>query len=272
MKLSRKDFLKFGGVTLIAVAGGTVLRAADQGVFSVGKGVAYEPWTNWQDAATPAERVVAAGILASNPHNSQPWIFQINDLRIDLFADPERQIGVIDPFLREMYIGLGCALENMVLAAQAEGFTAILELMPALSNQAHVAHMRLAPASPLPSDLYSAIPNRHTDRGAYDTTHSMTSETFEAIEALIAEADLRLFWYKEDTVRAQFSKVALESTEALIADEQQSQDSHAWWRHDWDQLQETADGLTSMRRHWDRSRPSPRWYLTYPASKMMLPL
>jgi hypothetical protein len=244
MKLSRRNFLKFSGVTLIAVAGGAVWRAADQGVFSVGKGVAYEPWRNWRDAATPTERIVAAGILASNPHNSQPWIFRISESRIDLFADPERQIGVIDPFLREMYIGLGCALENMTLAAEAEGFTAILELMPALSNQTHAAHIRLAPSSPVLSDLYSAIPNRHTNRGAYDTSRSMAPETFDAMEALIAEADVRMFWYREAEARAQFSNLAMESAEALIADEQQSKDSHAWWRHDWDQVQETADGLT----------------------------
>jgi hypothetical protein len=243
MRLSRRDFLKFGGMTLSAVAGGAVWRAADQGVFSVGTGVAYESWKNWRDAATAPERVVAAGILASNPHNSQPWIFRINDLRIDLFADHERQIGVIDPFLREMYIGLGCALENMTLAAQADGFTAIVELMPALSNQAHVAHIRLAPASPLLSDLYSAIPKRHTDRGAYDTSRSLAPKIFEEIEALVSEPDVRLFWYKSEAERAQFSKVANEATEALIADEQQSLDSQAWWRQDWDQLQETADGI-----------------------------
>lgn len=244
MKLSRRDFLKFGGVTLVAVAGGTVWRAVDQGVFHVGQGIAYEPWRNWRDAATATERIVAAGILASNPHNSQPWIFRITDSTIDLFADPERQIGVIDPFLREMYIGLGCALENMILAAEAEGFSPTVELMPDPANETHAAHMELVPAAPLLSNLYSAIPNRHTDRGAYDTVRSIAPETFDEIEALIAEADLRLFWFKEDAARAQFSKVAVESTEALIADEQQSMDSHTWWRQDWDQLQESADGIT----------------------------
>lgn len=46
--------------------------------------------------------------LASNPHNSQPWLFRMTDTEIDLFADPSWQIGIIDPFRREMYIGLGC--------------------------------------------------------------------------------------------------------------------------------------------------------------------
>jgi hypothetical protein len=244
MKLSRRDFLKFGGVTLIAVAGGTVLRAVDQGVFSVGQGTAYEPWTNWRDAATATERIVSAGILASNPHNSQPWIFRITDSTIDLFADLKRRIGVIDPFLREMYIGLGCAVENMMLAAEAEGFSPTLGLMPDPADETHAAHIELANSSPLLSSLYSAIPNRHTDRGAYDTARSIASETFEEIEALITQTDVRLFWYKDEAARAQFSQVAIESAEALIADEQQSMDSHAWWRQDWDQLQETADGIT----------------------------
>jgi hypothetical protein len=159
MKLSRREFLKFGGVTLIAVAGGTVLRAVDQGVFSVGQGIAYEPWTNWRDAATATERIVAAGILASNPHNSQPWIFRITDSTIDLFADRERQIGVIDPFLREMYIGLGCAVENMMLAAEAEGFSATLGLMPDPADEAY-AHIDSLNLTHL-SSIFT-IPNRHT--------------------------------------------------------------------------------------------------------------
>ncbi|HEX2995283.1 MAG TPA: hypothetical protein VHP14_10680, partial [Anaerolineales bacterium] len=244
MRLSRMDFFKLGGATLIAAVGGTVWRAVDQGVFSVGQGPAYEAWTNWRDAKPPIERIIAAGILASNPHNSQPWIFRITEMTIDLFADRTRQIGTIDPFLREMYIGLGCALENMLLAAQAEGLTPTLGLMPDLADKSHAARINLIPSSPTSSDLYFAIPNRHTDRGAYDITRPLASETFEAIESLIAEADVHLFWYKDKAVRAQFSQVANDATEALVADDEQSTDSHRWWRQDWDQLQERADGIT----------------------------
>lgn len=245
MKLSRRDFMKFGGVTLITVVAGSVLRAVDQGLFSTGKGIAYEPWQNWQTATTVSERIVAAGILASNPHNSQPWLFQITENSIDLFADTTRQIGVIDPFLREMYIGLGCAIENMMLAAQAEGLAVTLQLIPNPTNATHVAHLDLQPASASDvSDLYQAIPNRHTNRGAYDLNHAINSETYNSIEQLVTESNLKLFWFKEESDRQQFAKVALDSAIALTEDEQQSIDSHQWWRHDWDELQATADGLT----------------------------
>ena len=54
-------------------------------------------------------------ILAANPHNTQPWLFKIADTRIDVYADRARNLGSFDPFLREMHIGLACAVENMVL-------------------------------------------------------------------------------------------------------------------------------------------------------------
>jgi hypothetical protein len=85
MAISRRGFLKGVGVTFIAVAGGTVYRSVDQGVFEIGQGPAYETWHTWRsDASTPQERIVKAGILASNPHNSQPWLFRIEEDRISL--------------------------------------------------------------------------------------------------------------------------------------------------------------------------------------------
>ncbi|MFN8382040.1 MAG: twin-arginine translocation signal domain-containing protein [Anaerolineales bacterium] len=242
--MTRRDFLKLGGAALIAVAGGSVFRATDQGVFSVGQGVAYEPWKNWCDAKNPVERIVAAGILAANPHNSQPWLFHITDSSVDLFAVPERQIGVIDPFRREMYIGLGCAVENMRLAAEAEGFKADIRLMPNLTTELHAASISLAESSPATSALYEAIPHRHTNRAAYDTTRSVDESVFSRINALITEPTVSLFWMRDSSSHKKFGEVAISAAEALITDEQQSMDSHKWWRQDWDELQAQADGIT----------------------------
>ena len=244
MKVSRRDVLKIGGSVLIVMAGGGIWRAMDQGVFSTGQGVAYEPWENWRDSMNPLERIVAAGILASNPHNSQPWLFRIAQSKIELFADTSRQIGVIDPFLREMFIGLGCALENMLLASEVEGFTVNLSLMPDSNDETLVATLQLSQSAPKDSNLYIAIPNRHTNRGTYNTSIKLEDEVFQQIEALVNEIDVQIFWFKDEKSHQEFSQVALQATEDLIADEQQSMDSHFWWRHDWDELQEKADGLT----------------------------
>lgn len=134
MNISRKKFLKLlGSGIAIVVVGGTVLRAFSNGVFSSGQGPAYQPWKGWktesEGGAGPLS-LVASAILAANPHNTQPWLFVVNPNRIDLIAAINRNIGAIDLYLREMYEGLGCALENLVLAAEAKGYTYNLKLMP----------------------------------------------------------------------------------------------------------------------------------------------
>ena len=86
--ISRRRFLAGAGLVITAAAGGGILyRAADNGVFSVGQGVAYAPWSDLDDlTGTPVDLVYYA-ILASNAHNTQPWLFHVTENRSD-FSDP----------------------------------------------------------------------------------------------------------------------------------------------------------------------------------------
>jgi hypothetical protein len=245
-RVSRRSFLRSGAALLVLVAGGGVYRAVDQGVFRVGQGPAYEPWTSWRgDAAEGPLQLVRAGILAANPHNSQPWLFRVTDARIDLYADTRRNLGAVDPFLREMYIGLGAALENMLLAAKALGYDATLTLVPDASDSTHAARLDLAPVPAQPSPLHDAIPRRHTDRGSYDTARPLAPETLAALRALNnEEATLDLRWFTTPAERQRVADLTVAATEAFIADPEQAHDSDSWFRLDWTQVQQHRDGLT----------------------------
>ena len=118
--MQRRSFLKGAGAVTVVVVGSGVWRAYDQGVFSVGEGPAYEPWKDWRknsNAGTLA--LVRAAILAASPHNAQPWLFKVMNSSIELYIDTKRNVGALDPYLREEHIGMGCALENLMLAAAA---------------------------------------------------------------------------------------------------------------------------------------------------------
>src|SRR5207249_1337813 len=131
--------------------------------------------------------------------NSQPWLFRVTESRIDLFADPARNIGAVDPYRREMYIGLGCALENLLLAADARGFAWRLALMPDRANAAHAARIDVAPAPRATSELYDAIPRRHTNRGPYDQARAAARERAQC--SLLAHRDSRHLRRDGDGVR-----------------------------------------------------------------------
>ena len=244
MKMDRRSFLKVGCTLVVAAAGGAVYRAWAQGVFSAEQGPAYSPWHDWRGGATAAERIVGAGLLAANPHNSQAWFFQVTPGAVDLFADYSRQIGVIDPVRREMHIGLGCVVENMALAARAEGYAAQVTLLPDSRQREHVAHLALTPSTPVAAELFNAIPNRHTNRGPYDRARPVTAQVLEALSALAADPAVRLIWHVEPAARDTFGCYAVAAAVALVADEQQSQDSYRWWRQSWPDVQAHRDGLT----------------------------
>jgi nitroreductase len=60
-------------------------------------------------------------ILAPSVRNTQPWAFSVQGNRIHLIADFRKTQPVADPDRRELYISIGCALENLLVAAEHFG-------------------------------------------------------------------------------------------------------------------------------------------------------
>jgi hypothetical protein len=244
-KFSRRKLLALtGGGVLVLVTAGGVWRAADQGVFSTGEGPAYEVWDDWRIARGGPLDLVRAAILAANPHNSQPWLFHVTPSQIDLYADHRRTLGTIDPLLREMHIGLGCALENLLVAAAVNGYTTQITLLPDASDASWVARVDLAPGPRVLSDLYPMIPQRHTNRYPYDTGRPVSGVTLDALSALNADNAVRVFWFASAPIRKQVGTLLVDAAHALVADKTQDADSNRWYRATWQDLQQHRDGIT----------------------------
>lgn len=249
--IGRRKFLKGAGAVTLLVVGGSVWRAVDQGVFSTGEGPAYEPWQNWQEEEVKRPLVlVKAAILAANPHNTQPWLFHVTESRIELFADTSRHLGAMDVYMREMHIGLGCAVENMLLAAKANGYKAQLTLVSGTltelqphSTSILAATLDLSPGEVVVSDLYKAIPNRHTDRASYDTTHALTTADEETLKTLAnGTPEVAVFLFTSKEKRKRFTEGSIQATNAIITDAIMSHDSAQWFRHTWKDVQKYKDG------------------------------
>ena len=80
--------------------------------------------------STPVERMIRAATRAPSSLNSQPWKFTADHDEIRIFPDFYRHRPVTDPAFRELIVSLGCALENLVLAARHEGFAVDIRMFP----------------------------------------------------------------------------------------------------------------------------------------------
>lgn len=254
MAFSRRAILGGGMVGAVALAGGVLARAVQQEAFAPASGDGYAPWESWQ--AGPGEGapgLVRGAILAANPHNTQPWRFRVSPSSIELHADPNRNIGAIDPFRREMHLGLGCALENLVLCAEAAGYRPTVRLAPAPPTYA--ARIDLKPGTAIASDLYRAIPRRHTHRGPYRPDVPVPQTVLDELAAMVSaiscpdasgrpRPEVTVRWITAAHERAAFSAQVLTATEAIIADAEQSRDSGKWFRLNAQEVHRHRDGLS----------------------------
>ncbi len=185
LKLSRRDFLKLA-------AAGSVVTVGGYALYEFAPWLNYESqvtktWTPSQDSSSADAKLrglVHFATLAANGHNTQPWKFALKENTIEIHPDFSRQLAAVDPGHRELWISLGCALENLTVAARASGFAPEVTYPDA----ADFIHIQLKPDTAQSSDLFNAILLRQNTRSEYDGQPVETA----AIEQLTLEPGVSL--------------------------------------------------------------------------------
>lgn len=110
--------------------------------------------------------LVRYATLAPNSHNTQPWSFAPTPLGIAVLPDFTRRCPVVDPDDHHVFVSLGCAAENMVIAANARGRAA--EAATESASKPAQIHVALGQGAITDGALCDAIPHRQSTRALYD--------------------------------------------------------------------------------------------------------
>ncbi len=177
--------------------------------------------------------------LAANSHNTQPWQFRAGDKRIGIFPDFARRIPVVDPDDHHLFVSLGCAAENLSLAAGACGARGEIAFEPANGGSVYFVP-GTGPATDLA--LFQAIPHRQSTRSVYDGKPVSTADLkLLSSAASVPGVDLILL-----TGRAEIEwvcELVIAGNSAQLANAKFVEELKSWLRFSPQEAMRSGDGL-----------------------------
>lgn len=180
--------------------------------------------------------------LAPNGHNTQPWRFQVEEGKITILPDLTRRTPVVDPDDHHVFVSLGAAAENLLLASAVRGRPSAARFNAGGDGSVIVTFGDGSAPEPA---LFDAIVRRQSTRSEYDG---------RAVEA----ADLKLLVKASETPgvnlalitdRSQMDRVSdlvLAGNSAQLADPAFMRELKSWIRFSPRDAMRTGDGLFAV--------------------------
>ncbi|QSP94687.1 hypothetical protein LPB19_16180 [Marinobacter salinisoli] len=195
--------------------------------------------------------LVRYATLAASSHNTQPWRFKLERNGIWVLPDVSRRCPAVDPDDHHLFASLGCATENLMLAAQAAGLKGRCRFDASTSG----VFIEFETAPPTRSPLFDAIPHRQCCRTEYDgkplseadLKHIQNSGCGDGVSTLLI-TDTR--------GKALVTGYVVKGNNAQFADRAWANELKSWIRFSANEAVQTCDGLYGPAM----GNPSvPRW-------------
>jgi len=214
-------------------------------------------------------RILSAAAQAPSGHNTQPWRFAVEGLKITILPDPSRRLPAVDPDDHALFISLGCALENLVVAARDEGYDAEVDdagldgESPALA-----VHLRRVQATDdRASGLHAAIPERQSTRRTYDG-RAIPSADLRRLEDASRQEGVGFHLFTDPERIDPLVELVEEGNRRQFSDPAFVEELVSWIRFNPREVRNRQDGLT----HAVMGLPSiPRWLGRVVMTKFVTP-
>jgi hypothetical protein len=182
--------------------------------------------------------LVRYATLAASSHNTQPWRFKLESGRIVILPDLSRRCPQVDPDDHHLYASLGCAAENLLLAAQAAGLKGHYSYDASTSS----VQVDFEEAIPFRSALFEAIPTRQCSRAEYEGT-SLSYEQLRLLEKAGHGNGVSVMFLIDSRQKEQVAEYVAEGNRAQFGYPRWAEEMRKWIRFNARNAVRTGDGL-----------------------------
>jgi len=183
--------------------------------------------------------LVRYATLAPSSHNTQCWTFHVDDHSISISPDLSRRCPAVDPDDHHLFVSIGCASENLLQAALANG----LNGYSAFDDSARkTLRVLLEPTKAIATSLFSAIPERQSTRAEYDGKPIATIE-LAMLEKAGQGDGVRTILLTEREAMEKVLEYVVQGNTAQMNDRAFVEELKAWIRFSARDAVRTGDGL-----------------------------
>ncbi len=179
--------------------------------------------------------LVEYAILAPSGHNSQPWKFRIGKKKIEIFPDFSRARRVVDPNNRELYISMGAAVRNMVVAGNDLGLELTYKIVDKKIEVVVVSETQ----SNNKLKGIKAIKERQTNRGKY-FSKAIEEKKWKQIEDIAGKERTDIKYILNITEKRKLANLAYEADLVWYKNKELMLEMEEWLRDD---VEMAKDGL-----------------------------
>jgi len=204
------------------------------------------------DRSALLRELVRYATLAPSSHNTQCWTFAVHERSISIVADLSRRCPAVDPDDHHLWVSLGCAAENLIQAALANGL------------KGHAADgtgppdgvtITLEPTQATSSALFEAIPSRQCTRAPFDGA-PLANEELRRLEQAGAGNGVQVLLVTEKVKMEGVLEYVVKGNTDQMNDTAFVEELKTWIRFSDAETVRTGDGLFSR----STGNPSiPRW-------------
>ena len=183
--------------------------------------------------------MIEQAIKAPSGHNTQPWKFRLFSDHIDILPDFSRALPVVDPDHRELFVSLGCAAENLCIAAAHKGW-----LCKVSTSSDGIIHVGLSRQEDIEAPHFEQIARRQTNRRCYDGS-MIPDNALALLRKTPVEPGIGIHLFQKGTQAFDdIATLVYEGNRRQMGNPAFKAELRQWMRYNRKHQDETADGLS----------------------------